>query len=142
MNDARFPSRVDLWLVVVLALGLGMALYVAASLRATDPTASLVGFAVAAGLVGLVFIVAIPCTYTLTPTHVLIRAGLIRLRIAYTEITAVEPSRSLWSAPALSLRRVKISFSGGFQLVSPSQRERFIQELRERVRAAKEGSRP
>jgi hypothetical protein len=139
MSDASFPSRVDRWLIIVVALGLGMTLLQSLWAYQADPTAGLIGFAVAAGMVGLAFVVAVPCTYTLGQTHLIIRAGLIRQRIAYLDITDVEPSRSVWSAPALSLHRVKIGFAGRFQLVSPSDRDRFIHALRERVRAAQGG---
>ena len=85
-------------------------------------------------MTALLFIaVAVPCTYTLARDHLLIRSGLIRQKIAYKDITAVEPSASPLSAPALSLKRVKVSYGRTFQLVSPRERDLFIQSLRERV---------
>ena len=78
-----------------------------------------------------------PCRYTLEADHLLIRCGLIRQRIAYRDITAIAPSRSVLSAPALSLQRVKISYRHtSSQLVSPRERGIFIQMLQDRVRAA------
>jgi hypothetical protein len=53
------------------------------------------------------------------------------------QITDIAPSRSLWSAPAMSLRRVKVSYRGRFMLVSPRERERFIAELTQQVERAK-----
>lgn len=73
----------------------------------------------------------------LSATQLVIRSGLVRWRIAYADITGVEPSRSLWSAPALSLRRVGVRYAGRFQLVSPRDRERFITALNGRVRAVR-----
>ncbi len=53
----------------------------------------------------------------------------------------MEPSRNPLAAPALSLRRVKVSYRGRFQLIPPLERERFIQLLEERVARAR-GLRP
>jgi hypothetical protein len=81
----------------------------------------------------VVLLLTTPCRYTLGADHLEIRCGLIRKRICYAEILRVELSSNLLSAPALSLRRVKISYVQGFQLVSPRCRARFIDELSRRA---------
>lgn len=90
-------------------------------------------------MLGIGLATSFPCTYTLTDTHLVIRSGLFRQRIAYRDITAVAASGSVWAAPALSLRRVWIDFAGRFQLVSPREREEFITALRRRADDARAG---
>lgn len=85
-------------------------------------------------------IVGFSCHYTLEADHLRVQSGVVRWRIPYADITDVQASRSPWAAPALSLRRVKISYRGRFQLVSPRERERFIDELRARVARARTGA--
>jgi len=100
------------------------------------------GFAVLSVLAFVVLIIsmfAYPCRYTLMTDHLLIRSGAIRMRIDYAMIRDVRESRAPWAAPALSLERVRIDYAGGFQLVSPIQRERFMAELKQRVASAKQG---
>ncbi|HYH44549.1 MAG TPA: PH domain-containing protein [Thermoanaerobaculia bacterium] len=135
MSHPTYPSKVDAWLVAVLAAAIGFTLLQGVWLRSVSPSGSAVAFGAAAFVILLLLLVAVPCRYTLEPDHLLIQAGLTRRRIAYRDITAIAPSRNPLSSPALSLRRVKVSYGGRFLLVSPRERERFIQELRERVAA-------
>jgi len=82
-----------------------------------------------------VLALTLPCSYSLEADHLFIRCGFIRRRIPYSQIHRIEPSSNPLSAPALSLRRVKIAYGRSFQLVSPRERERFIEELGQRVGA-------
>ena len=133
-----FPSRVDGWLVAVLLLA------VVSPLAAVWWAGADMVLALASVLVTLLVcgVLLVPCRYTLESDHLLIRCGLIRQRIAYRDITAITPSRSLWSAPALSLQRVKLSYGRtSSQLVSPRERAVFIQALQHRVYAAQSAAR-
>lgn len=136
MSDVTYPSRIDAWLVTLIAGTIGVVLTQAVWAYPHSPSESLFALGVLAATLLFSTLIGYPCEYTLTDTQLVIRSGLVRLRIAYRDITAIEPSRSPWAAPALSLRRVKVSFSGRFQLVSPRERERFIDDLRRRVIAA------
>ncbi|MCU0754336.1 MAG: PH domain-containing protein [Xanthomonadales bacterium] len=137
MKSETFPSRIDAWLVAVTGAAVGLLLWQALNHVPEEPEKALTSL----GVIGLMAVIgalfAYPCTYTLTDTQLLIRSGWVRQRIAYQDITGVAPSAALWSAPALSLQRVRIDFAGRFQLVSPRERERFIAALRERVAAAR-----
>ena len=137
MSDATYSSRIDAWLVALVAGTIGVVLASAVSSYPHSPSESLMALGVLAATLLVSGLVGYPCEYTLTEAQLVIRSGLVRQRIPYRDITAIEPSRSPWAAPALSLRRVKVSFSGRFQLVSPRARERFIDDLRRRVNAAK-----
>ena len=133
-----FFSRVDGWLVAVLLLA------VVSPLAAVWWAGADVVLALASVMVTLLVcgVLLVPCRYTLESDHLLIRCGLIRQRIPYRDITAITPSRSLWSAPALSLQRVKLSYGRtSSQLVSPRERAVFIQALQHRVYAAQVAAR-
>ena len=133
-----FFSRVDGWLVAVLLLA------VVSPLAAVWWAGADVVLALASVMVTLLVcgVLLVPCRYTLESDHLLIRCGLIRQRIPYRDITAITPSRSLWSAPALSLQRVKLSYGRtSSQLVSPRERAVFIQALQHRVYAAQSAAR-
>ena len=130
MSDATFRARFDTWLVIAVAAVLGLVLH-GASTGAPEERLFSLGLAVC--MVALTFLVGVPCRYTLANDHLLIRSGLVRQRIRYSAITDVAASRSLWAAPAPSLQRVIVSYRGGFQLVAPQERDRFILALRERV---------
>ena len=133
-----FFSRVDGWLVAVLLLA------VVSPLAAVWWAGADVVLALASVMVTLLVcgVLLVPCRYTLESDHLLIRCGLIRQRIPYRDITAITPSRSVWSAPALSLQRVKLSYGRtSSQLVSPRDRAVFIQALQHRVYAAQVAAR-
>ena len=133
-----FPSRVDGWLIAVLLLAM------VSPLAAVWWVGADMVLALASVLVTLLVcgVLLVPCRYTLESDHLLIRCGLIRQRIPYRDITAITPSRSVWSAPALSLQRVKLSYGRtSSQLVSPRERAVFIQALQHRVYAAQVAAR-
>jgi hypothetical protein len=136
MSDVTYPSRIDAWLIVLIGGTIGIVLTLALASYSHSPSESLLSLGVLAATLLFSTLVGYPCNYTLTDAQLVIRSGLVRQRIAYRDITAIEASRSPWAAPALSLRRVKVSFSGRFQLVSPRERERFIDDLRRGVIAA------
>jgi hypothetical protein len=138
-SDVTFSARFDTWLVIAVAAVLGLALHGAST---GAPEERVFSLALVVGVVALMFLVGIPCRYTLADDHLLIRSGLVRQRIPYSDITDVAASRSLWAAPAPSLRRVKVSYHGGFQLVSPQERDLFILALRERIDRARSRQTP
>ncbi len=128
-----YASAIDWWVLILLMLGpawlLGLTIYFVVLGNQNDSFICLIA---AAGTLFLTGIFTVPCRYTLVSDSLTIRCGLIFIRVPYESIREIEPSSSWVSAPALSLRRVKISTASRFYLVSPVDREHFIQALTER----------
>lgn len=123
-----FRSKVDLWLILLL---LASALF---SLFSLVPTTGLVLALLLELLIGLVLLMLLwPCEYRLDPDRLTIRSGLLSWRIRYLEILSAEPSFDLSAAPALSVQRVKIRTTGRTFLVSPLDRDGFIDALMQHV---------
>lgn len=62
------------------------------------------------------------------------RCGPFRTRIALDQVRSVKPSRSLASAPALSLDRLAIAYGRfGTVLISPRNKAGFIAALRQQA---------
>jgi hypothetical protein len=137
MSQTRFPSRVDVLLLALPAIVMAMLLAQAYMLRAGAPAVSMILCAVAVLPPLLFALLAVPCQYELQPEQLLVQAGRLKWRIPYGDISAIEPSSNPHSAPALSLRRVKITHAGGAMLVSPRERDLFIRLLGERVEKAR-----
>jgi membrane protein YdbS with pleckstrin-like domain len=136
-NAPAYPSKVDAWLMAVLVAAVGFTLLQAYWLRGISPEGSVISLGVSAFVVLILALLVFPCRYTLEPDHLLVRAGVLRWRITYRDITAIAPSRNPLSSPALSLRRVKVSYGSTYLLISPRDRERFMAELRQRVALAR-----
>ncbi|MFG0263813.1 MAG: PH domain-containing protein [Rhodopirellula sp. JB055] len=129
-----YPSAVDRWLLVLLLapifLSIAFAAYLFNEGRADDAgTMTLMAAAIAA----VTGVFTIPCRYTLLDDALSIRCGLICYQVAYTDITEAVPSSTWTSGPALSLKRVVVRTAKREHILSPEQRERFIEELLARV---------
>lgn len=126
-SESIYPSKVDAWLAIVLIttplLVTGLGFYF------SDLVTIILGLFMAAGFAAL----AIPCRYTLTNRHLLIQCGVLRERIQLKNIRDALLTSDPLSAPALSLRRIKIELNKGFRLISPRDRERFICELKQKI---------
>jgi hypothetical protein len=133
----RYATAIDAWLVVVAVLAIGGALAEAVYLFPVSPSGAFVAISIAVLVAGAIGTLTFPCEYVLEADHLLVRAGLVRWRVPYRTVTAIAASRSPWSAPALSLRRVRIDHARGVLLVSPRDREGFMAALAARVAAAR-----
>lgn len=132
MSAKRFQSKVDRWLAAVLILAL---LAMLASLVAMttevmrEPTLLVAIIAVVLGIV-LIAWVGLATYYEVDRTTLKIVSGPIRWRIPLAEITAVEDTRSLLSAPALSLDRLRVRYGNNRSIVvSPRNKTKFIKKL-------------
>jgi hypothetical protein len=142
MNEKTYNSKIDTWLIMLSGLLLSALLFRGLmSLRFSKAYAIMV-LGVFAFIVLVLLLFCYPCRYTLKADHLLIQSGALRFRVDYADITRIEPSRSWWSGPALSLQRVRIDHNRRFVLVSPMQRERFIADLQERVDAVRAARSP
>jgi len=135
-----FPSKVDGWLLVLLAVPPVSA--IAALVGAAQSGRWLPGLLpVAIVLVvyaGLLF----PTEYGVDASDLVIRGGLVRLRVPLASIRAVRPTHSPWSAPALSLGRLEICWGDGRfdrTRISPREREQFLDVLAQRSGLTRDG---
>lgn len=73
--------------------------------------------------------------YTLEAGELRARSGPFRWRVPLRDITAITPTRSLLSSPALSLDRLRIDYGRGRALmISPADRQGFLGALEQRRR--------
>jgi hypothetical protein len=133
-----FRSKVDAWLGVLVGAAVVIptvaGVLMLASARPDRPE-GWVPLGVGVFIALLVGVVAWPVSYEITPTHLVIRTGLLHSRIALSGLTAVRRTRNPLSAPAWSMDRLQIDYSDGGMtgsvLVSPADREGFLRQLRE-----------
>lgn len=126
-----FPSKIDSWLIVVLALsllpaGLGV---VAAISTATPLERGLTALGAIVGL-GLPVWVMAATDYTVSPDTLLVRSGPFRWRIPTAGIVAIRATHNPLSSPALSLDRIDVITDRGRHIrVSPDDRTGFCASL-------------
>jgi hypothetical protein len=137
--STHYPSRVDLWLKVVL-LGAPVGVVVLGVYLLTQSVgAGVITIITGLGVGGLTALLALPCHYTLTDERLIIRCGLLTDEVPLRRIKQAEKSSSLWSAPALSLQRIKLTLDDGSRVISPLDRDQFLTDLKARG-AATQGS--
>lgn len=125
-----YRSAVDKWLMVVIYASPATLLVVAIigwMNQQPDVTGTCLILFVALTLLNL--IITTPCRYTLTSDSLNIRCGLMFRTIPLARIVKAERSSSWESAPALSLRRVRITLDRGYRIISPVNRDEFIVDL-------------
>lgn len=91
-------------------------------------------FLVGAGTMLLTIALTHPCRYTILEDSISIRCGILFYQVPLDEIVSVEPSSTWISGPALSMRRVKIKTNKRMIVVSPREREAFIEDLKAAAR--------
>jgi hypothetical protein len=137
-----YPSAIDWWWMGPLMVVVVYVCYV--DIVTKFQQGALLDGWIAIGIVIFVALlfpaIIIPCRYTLLDDGLLIQSGLIKKKIEYRIMRDVTPSHNPLSAPALSLRRVKIKLDRGFALISPRHRDEFIIELKRRIYQAREGN--
>lgn len=99
--------------------------------------AAMIVFPLAALLLSLVLWVFLGTKYAFLEDCLLVRSGPYARRLPYANISSVKPSKDISSAPALSLDRLALTVSNGKYvtdviLISPKDKEAFLQELKKR----------
>jgi len=138
--ESRFSSKVDGWLIPIMVLAVGglfAALIAVLIDGAPWPIRVLLG-AVTIIVTMLLFSVFRNTAYVIDGDTLRIVSGPFKWTIPVADINEITPSRNPLSSPALSIDRLKITYSEKkFVLVSPEDKAGFISAI-ERV---KQGSR-
>jgi len=125
-----YQSAVDTWLMILLYAGpAALVLLGIYAWYQGQADATMACLMLSVGLILLNLLLTAPCRYTLTEDTLNIRCGLLFSSVPLSRVRDAELSSTWQSAPALSLRRVKIKLDRGVRIVSPVQREAFIQDL-------------
>lgn len=133
-----YPSAIDLWIAAALfsspvfAGGLGIYLW-----WDGNHHGAVVLLLTALFTLLVTLILILPCRYTIEVEDLHIRCGVISYRVPLKVIDRIEPSRTLISGPALSMKRVLVGTKLKNHILSPRDRERFIEDLREAVARAR-----
>lgn len=129
----EYPSRVDTWLAVIL---IGVPLVVigfGAFTLTRSVSAGIITIITGVFIGGVIAAFSIPSAYTLTDENLKIKSGMLEDEVPLQSIRGVEKTSSCWSAPALSLQRVKLTLDSGCRLISPKDRDAFIPDLNARL---------
>lgn len=138
MTDIIFVSKVDTWLTVVLVMAsllMISAPFIQWKCNANTSIIqnSMLLFLPISFTLLLLWLPYFKIQYTVTNDELLIHNGFSTHTIYLTDIVEMTPSRSLLSAPALSLDRIKISYHSkkgiAHTLISPADKRAFYQAL-------------
>jgi hypothetical protein len=131
-----FPSKRDFWIVALIWLGAGMAIFGGFAQFSSDASVWLQMLILVAlvALAGLMLWILYGTRYSFTEDSLLVVSGPFRFRVPLSEIEGVRPSRIPLSSPACSLDRLLIEWRGGRRriLISPQAKPDFLLELGER----------
>jgi hypothetical protein len=126
----RFRSKIDVRVGGVILLGILVSGAVAIGLLLQEGIASLAIIPLLAS--GLALWLLSETWYAVTATDLIVHYGPFRTTVPISSIRAIRPTRTIVSAPALSLDRLEVRHAGGALVISPADKAGFIRALRER----------
>ena len=134
MGDEHFKSKVDWWIYVLLfTLLLFGSFDVIQGHRSNDSELMRAGVSFLGTSALCLLLVVFPLRYVVTGDSIRIRFGLFRRTIPLGDIRSVEPTRSWWSNPALSLDRLHIACNNRSDVaISPKDRRQFLEVVERR----------
>lgn len=130
----EYISKVDWWIATLLIGSLLFFIVFGIYLMGKDPPLGMISIGIGIFMSALIKLIGIPCKYILYDDRLLVQSGILKYIIDYADITDVAKSRNPLSAPAFSLKRVKIKHRKGFILISPRNRDAFITDLKARLK--------
>jgi apolipoprotein N-acyltransferase len=133
-DGIEFKSKIDLWLLVVLLLL--VAACIAPIAQNWEPFVGELWWAtllLAPGIL-LPLWLLVGTRYFLGDNQLVVRCGPFRWDVAIADISSIEPTSGVLSAPALSLQRLRIAYGDGKEIViSPEPRKEFVRQLEYRI---------
>jgi uncharacterized membrane protein YdbT with pleckstrin-like domain len=124
-QELRFRSAVG-WSFKIPALAIGL-LLILSQLNGLNPVAFVaLGFSMA-----LIVWLYVSTEYTVTDEGLRVRSGPIYSRVDAKRIDCVRPTRTILSAPALSLDRLEVRGAFGSVVVSPADKRAFVRALKD-----------
>jgi Bacterial PH domain len=140
-----YRSKVDWWMWPVLCLPPVALLGICFTMILTGQLSALAWFTPSIVIVfGVYFGLVIPLRYGLDETCLLVRFGICRQRIPLVDIVEVQPTHNPIGSPALSLDRLRVQYGQGFfkfVLISPADRNHFLDDLAQKAGLKREGER-
>lgn len=136
MPDIIFVSKVDFWIALILWVGsLSFILIPLWEWRWGKSNSRMRNILLMVILLPFAVLMLMPffgTKYTLTDSQLYVDSGLSTQTIELADIIHITPTRSMTSAPALSLDRLKIEYRNKEVLISPKDRASFYQEIQAR----------
>ncbi|MBH0155419.1 PH domain-containing protein [Fictibacillus sp. 5RED26] len=131
----KYPSKKDWWLGLILfgaiVYGAYISTYALLSEKA-DLLGIMITIIINLSLISFISWLWFTTYYVLEEKELIIRCGPINKRIPYREISSAHKTLNPISSPALSLKRINITYQFGMALISPKNRDEFLQELSKR----------
>ena len=121
----EFKSKVDLWLAAVLWGSVAICFF-----PVFLEDGLIIGLVIGIPMAIFVLLLWINTKYSIRDEHIVIKGVLKDNLVPISSITSINSTRNPSSAPALSLDRLEINYGNfDFLLISPLEKERFVEEL-------------
>jgi len=131
----KFKSKIDWWAHVAFAT-LPITTILCIVLFATIEESKIIPVTPAIFcLVFCIFIIPIWTStyYVLGDNELIVKCGFLKNKIAYDSIKNVKETKNPLASMALSLDRIEIKYGvGGYILISPQNKQEFLQQLQQR----------
>jgi hypothetical protein len=133
-------SAVAWWIAVAIALPpITSTIVVVSGVMSADGSAALAGAVALAGYALLVVGLILPMRDIVGDDGLVIRFGMVRVRIPWDRVIEINPTRNPLSGPALSLDRLDVRYRKAngrqtFALISPADRAAFLRDCAEASR--------
>ena len=135
LQTLSFRSRVDPLLVAItfgpVVVVLGVLVRQGLQRGAMPSMVATLTLGLALGLVSWIFL---DTGYRITSEALLVRSGPLRMTVPLSDLRTARRTRSILSAPALSLRRLELTYgSGKVVVISPLDETGFLTALKARA---------
>jgi hypothetical protein len=130
---ASFRSKYDAWLVIASASIVPATVFAVVSAGASGSWAIVAFIIVLMG--GAAVFVAwslLVTSYRLDSTTLHVQCGPLRWSVPFASIRSVEPTRDITSGPAWSLDRLCVTTTDQTLLISPRDKQAFLEALQQR----------
>jgi hypothetical protein len=125
-----YSSAIDWWVAVLLILApVVSAIAGVYAVGVGQADAAILLFLTGAITAAFTAVVVFPCRYTLLGDSLTIRSGIFVYRLNWDEVLSAEKSSSWASGPALSLCRVALKTNRKTYLISPKNRDAFLEDV-------------
>jgi membrane protein YdbS with pleckstrin-like domain len=127
-----YYSKIDIWIIVVLAAAIVLVLFSLIRMLASNTSAASWPIAIVLAVIGIGLPVWLMCAtrYTLEPDKLVVRSGPFKWSIPIADITSITPTSNPMSSPALSLDRLCIHYGKGRTImISPREKAQFVRDI-------------